>query len=374
MTYESRMACTLHMYDMMGHHLHRLPYAACNWQESIKQPGSMSATVVLERDSWWHGRLWDTLRPWRCLVALQQGERVVHAGPLTDLKWDASARRLDLTVGGGLTLLTKRLVLNRRLKDDWRDGTVLVDEKHPAGNMVLEWRRTWWFAVCCRLIMETKAWGDLPIDLPPLEEPGDKQRTYYSWDLATVADRINDIMNLEGGNEIRFDPVINEDGDLRFKFVAGKPELVTATHQWSAVAPDSRIDLTGISASGASMTNQVWACGGKDDDRTLMCRRTATPRQGTMLMQSANTAHTTVSRLSTLQQHAAGQLAAGWWPVETFELKVGEEHDVHVGDHADLRVQDDYIGDTTLRLKITDIRGDVGDDMLTISACEREEP
>lgn len=361
---------TLHMYTMMGRHLYQLPYTACSWQESLKQPGSMSAQVTLEGDTY-YGRLWDMLRPWKCLVALQRGEWVRHAGPLTDLKWDAASRTLNLTCGGGLTLLTKRLVLRHELKDKWRDRQLKVDEKHPEPNMRLEYRRTWWFAVCARLIMETKQYGDLPIDLPDLEEPGDKQRTYYSWDLATVADRISEIMGLEGGNEIRFDPYLNTAGDLRFQMVCGKPYLVSNEHQWSAVAPNQRIDLVSVSASGAGLTNQVWATAGKDADKTLMCRRTGPIKDGYMLMQSSDTSHTTVSRLGTLQQYAAGQLAAGYWANESFELAVGEEYDIAVGDHADVRVSDDYLGDQLLRLKITDIRGDVSKDMLTVTAVER---
>lgn len=362
--------CTLHAYAITtGEHLYRLPYGSARWQESIKQPGSMSCTVPLSREAK-RLDLWSTLRPWKCMIALQRGHDVVHAGPLTDLQWDAGARTLSLTCGGGMTLLTKRLVLNRQLRDGWRDGTVLVDEKHPAANMTLAWRRTWWWVCICRLILETKQWEDLPIDLPAIEEPGDKQRTYYSWDLATVADRISDIMNLAGGNEVIFEPHLTDDGHLRFQLRAGKPELITATHRWDTVLPDSRVDLESVSGSGANLTNQVWATGGKDDDKTLMCRRTMTPLTGYPLMQSANTSHTTVERLSTLQQHATGQLAAGAWPDETFTLKVGEEWDVHVGDHAVTRFSDDYLGDQTLELKITDISGDTGSDLLTVTCKE----
>ncbi len=409
--------CTVHAYAITtGEHLYRLPYSAAQWQESIKQPGSLSVTVPLSREAK-QLDLWDTLRPWKCLIALQRGRSVIHAGPLTDLQWDAGSRSLSLTCGGGLTLLTTRLVLNSALKDGWRDGTVLVDEEHPAANMTLAWKRTWWWVcivrliletlvlnsalkdgwrdgtvlvdeehpaanmtlawkrtwwwVCIvRLILETKKWQDLPIDLPSIEEPGDKQRTYFSWDLATVADRISDIMNLSGGNEVVFDPYLTPDNHLRFELRAGKPELITTTHRWDTTLPDSRVDLESVSGSGSNLTNQVWATGGKDSDKTLMCRRTATPLAGYGLMQSANTAHTTVERLSTLQQHATGQLANGCWPDETFSLKVGEEWAPHVGDHAITRVDDDYLGSQTLELKVTDISGDTGSDLLTVTCKE----
>lgn len=362
---------TVHLYTMMGKHVTRLPYTACDWTESLKQPGSMNVTLDLSADTVRMG-LWQSLHPWKCMLALQNGLQVKHAGPVTDIQWDAKSRRMQVTCGGGLTLLTKRLVLRHELKTQWRDRQLKVDEKNPEPNMRLEYRRTWWWAICVRLIEETKQWADLPIDLPTVTGPGDKQRTYYSWDLATVADRISDIMGLEGGNELRFDPYIDEEtGDLRFQFVYGTPYLVTAEHQWSAAAPDSRIDLVSVKSAGTALTTQVWATGGKDADKTLICRRTATPDDGYMLMQSSDTSHTTVTRLSTLQQQAQARLAAGYYPTESFELQVGEEYDVHVGDHADVRVSDDWIGDETLNLKITDIHGSVDSDMLTVTAVER---
>ena len=362
--------CTVHVYAITdGTHLYRLPYSAAHWQESIKQPGSLSVTVPLSREAK-RLDLWSTLRPWKCMLALQRGRSVIHAGPLTDLQWDAGSRSLSLTCGGGMTLLTKRLVLNRQLRDGWRDGTVLVDEEHPAANMTLSWRRTWWWVCICRLILETKQWEDLPIDLPAIEEPGGQAAHLLqlgSGDRGRPHQRHHEP---RGGNEVIFEPHLTDDGHLRFQLRAGKPELITATHRWDTVLPDSRVDLESVSGSGANLTNQVWATGGKDSDKTLMCRRTMTPLEGYPLMQSANTSHTTVERLSTLQQHATGQLAAGAWPDETFTLSVGEEWDVHVGDHAITRFSDDYLGDQTLELKITDISGDTGSDLLTVTCKE----
>lgn len=361
---------TVHVYSMTGEHLYRLPYTACQFTESMKAPGSMSVSVDFSKQAQ-RLQLWKTLHPWKCMIALQNGEWVRHAGPVTDIQWDAGNRQLQITAGGGLTLLTKRLVLKSDLNRGWRDGTVIVDEKHPAKNMVMEWRRTWWWVCIVRLIQETKKWGDLPIDLPTIQEPGDKQRTYYSWDLATVADRISDIMNLEGGNECIFEPYLTEDGRLRFNLVIGKPYIVYTRHQWNAIVPGQRVKLTSISSSGTNLCTQVWATGGKDSDKTLMCRKTATPKDGYLLMQAANTSHTTVTRLATLQQHAKAQLSAGYYPTESFTLEVGEEHAVTVGDEADLRVNDDYLGNQLLKLRITDIQGDTNSDWLTLTAVER---
>ena len=55
--------CTLHAYAITtGEHLYRLPYGSARWQESIKQPGSLSVTVPLSREAK-QLDLWSTLRP-----------------------------------------------------------------------------------------------------------------------------------------------------------------------------------------------------------------------------------------------------------------------------------------------------------------------
>lgn len=77
------------------------------------------------------------------------------------------------------------------------------------------------------------------------------------------------------------------------------------------MVPGSRVILSKLDGDGADMTCQAWAVGGKDDDRTLMCRRTTTiPTDvGCMFLQSKDTEHTTVSELRTLQEHALADLA-----------------------------------------------------------------
>lgn len=373
----SRLApLTVHVYEpVTGRHLYRLPYTAADWTESLNQPGSMNVTVDYTRTAARLG-LFESLRCWKALIALQRatngGFEVVHAGPLTDWEWDAENRSLKLTVGGGLTLLTKRLVINHALKDSWRDGSMLLDEKHPAGDMDLTLKGS--YADIARgLTAEAMQWGSLPIGLPATTG-GDRTRTYYAWDLATCADRILDLTSLEHGIEIRFDPRVKPDGSLIFDLHAGN-ELIDNKHQWNAVIPGQRVILSSVAGAGGSMTSQAWLTGGKDGDKTLMCRRTTArlTDQGYLFCQSADTTHTTVSDLKTLQAHALGDLAQGAFPAETYKVKVGEEHHVKVGDHADLRVEDDHLGSRLLRLKITDLSGSADSDWLTLQAQERND-
>jgi hypothetical protein len=72
-----------------------------------------------------------------------------------------------------------------------------------------------------------------------------------------------------------------------------------------------------------------------------------------------------------LRTYARTQAALGAWPSETFEILLGEEYDPHVGDHLDLRAEDDYLGRRLLHLKITDVSGSNDSDWRTIQARER---
>lgn len=362
---------TVHAYDITtGDHLLRLPYTACSWSEAINEPGSMQVTIDYTRTAIKTG-LWDVLRCWRVILAAQRAGRIIHAGPLTDYEWDAENRSLRLTCGGGLTLLTKRLVIGRDLNAAWNDRTVLVDEQHPAGDMDLTLKGSW-ADIIRGLTAEALQWGDLPISLPAIQG-GDQSRTYYAWDLATTADRITDITKLDDAPELRLDPIERDDGGIAYRLNLIRDED-QPTHTWTAIAPGQRITYTGVTGDGANMTTQTWLTGGKDNDKTLICRRTAPmlEQTGVMHLMTADTTHTTISDMTTLQQAAIADLAQHAFPAETHKLKAGEEHDIHAGDHIDVTVEDDLLGLRTLHLKATGVDGSADTDWQTIQAQERQ--
>lgn len=362
---------SMHVFDAVtGEHVMRIPYTACSWSDSLNREGGMDVTIDYTAEAIQSG-LGSVLTEWAHIIALvddHNGTRtVIHAGPLTGHDWDAEHRQLALSVGGGLTLLTKRLVLSRRLRDTWRDMPVLVDETHPAGDMALRCAGSW-RDIAIRLILETLAWDPLPITVPQILNDGAYARTYYAWDLATVADRLTELTMLEDGLEIRFDPYVDEQGRLFFGLIAAH-DLAGAPLRLDATLPDVRCRLLGVSADGSALTTQVWLTGGKDGDKTLMCRRSVAK---TPLLQTSDTSHTTVERMATLQQHALGALATHAWCDEAYKLAIGCEHPVRPGDALDVRVSDDWLGVTRLRLKVTDVSGTADSDWVTVTAQTRE--
>ena len=362
---------SMHVFDAVtGEHVMRIPYTACSWSDSLNREGGMDVTIDYTAEAIQSG-LGSVLTEWAHIIALvddHNGTRtVIHAGPLTGHDWDAEHRQLALSVGGGLTLLTKRLVLSRRLRDTWRDMPVLVDETHPAGDMALRCAGSW-RDIAIRLILETLAWDPLPITVPQILNDGAYARTYYAWDLATVADRLTELTMLEDGLEIRFDPYVDEQGRLFFGLIAAH-DLAGAPLRLDATLPDVRCRLLGVSADGSALTTQVWLTGGKDGDKTLMCRRSVAK---TPLLQTSDTSHTTVERMATLQQHALGALATHAWCDEAYKLAIGCEHPVRPGDALDVRVSADWLGGPRLRLKVTDVSGTADSDWVTVTAQTRE--
>jgi hypothetical protein len=370
------------VFGPLGDPMFRLPYTAAQWSDSINEPGSLSVDVDYSREalsipSGFH----DLLKLWGVIIAAHRydpasdSEDVKHAGPLVDYHWDHDGRKLSLSCGGGWSLTSTRLVLNHALDDGWVDGDVLVDEEHPAGAWALTLTGSY-SDIARGLVAEAMKWGALPITLPPVEG-GTNTRTYNGYDVSKTSDRLDDLAKLADGNEIRFDPRIKPDGTLTFD-LRSHPEIVDhawlegkALGAWHADVPGQRIVLSSVDGKGSGMTNQVYAIGGKHGDKTVMARVTDKHSMLPLLIQSADTTHTTATELKTLRQYAQSGVAYGAYPDETYSLAVGEDYPVKPGDWADVWVEDDFLGGRMLELKITDVDGSADSDWLSIQARER---
>ena len=338
-----------------GSYRGRLPYTALSWSDSINEDGSVSATLPLYADP-------DLLRPYGSVLAAVSGDRVLHAGYVTQAQ--RSGQSWLVSGGGGGTILEKRLVLNHRLASSWRDGYVLVDEENPAGDWPLALRGSYSDLVS-GLLSETIKWGSLPIVPAPLEG-GRHERSYCSYDLATVRQRIAEIGELEDGPEIRFDPEIGG-GRLSFR-QRTSPEIVDSRWRWNAEVPGSPVALGDMDADGSAMCSQCFAAGGKDEDRLLVARASSSrlTEAGWPVTQVADTSHSSVSELPTLQSYARAAVLVGDDQQRTWGLRVRADVPVAVGDWADVRT-----ASGVLALKVTDVSGSAGSGVLTVQCRER---
>lgn len=358
----------LHVFSgLTGAHVCRLSASACSWSDSLNECGSLQATVADGGGD----EVAASLSPYRSVAAAVEGSEVLHAGYVTQVSRDRAAGTIEVTAGGGATVLSKRLVLNYRLNGSWRDGQVLIDEDAPPAEWVLTANGSYSDLIRA-LILETKKWGPLPI-VAAAATGGNKTRTWRGWDMATVLDRIQDIGDLENGPEWRFDPVLDDDWRLTFRQVtsADGGELVGCTWRWNTVVPGQGVALSREDSDGEDMASECYAIGGREEDRLLVARATggAIAREGWPVLQKADTAHQQVSILATLRSYARAALAAGDSPQLCADVEVPASWRVRVGDHADVRVGPGAGG--VLALKVTDVRGSMGSATQTVGCRAR---
>lgn len=357
-------AIELHAFNgKTGAHITRLAGSSASWSDNINEAGTITATVRGGKE------LRDVLREYGAIIAAVSGSRVMHAGYITRSKRDLANGTWSVDAGGGLTILDKRLVMNYALKSSWRDGTVLIDEEHPPGSWVLRLRGTY-RDVVRGLIAETMKYGALPITLPAVQGGSAHDITYNGWDLAKVSERIGDIGDRDDGPEIRLDPTLTPTWDLKFELKVAT-EIVDRRWTWNPLEPRSRVTLGDEDMDGEAMCTECYAIGGKDEDRMLVARAsgTALTNRGWPTLQVANTQHSTVSVLATLQSYAKADIATGDAPQRSQSILAGIEKEVHVGDWADVRVGPED-GDV-MAYKVVGVKGSTDSDMQTIECRER---
>lgn len=353
-------------HGVTGAHLGRLEATSISWSESISEEGSLRAEVRLLPG------VRDMLRPYGTIVAAMDGADVVHAGYVVSATPDPGSGTVDVSAGDGWTIFRKRLVLNRALASSWADGTVVIDEDNPPGDWVLHLSGTY-SDIARGLVAEAMAWGELPYELPPVDGGSDHERTYNSWDFATVAERLGDLADLDGGPEIRFDPSVDEAWRLSFALRAAD-EVVDSRWRWNACVPGQSVSLSAIDSDGSGMCSQAYFIGGGEDDSNLMTRATsdALTSAGWPLLQIANTEHSSVSVLATLQSYAAAEVAAGDSVQETFGLRVPATLRVRPGDWADVRLPENaWDGGGPAELKVVDVSGDASSDRIDVQLRRR---
>lgn len=338
-----------------------LKYSSLSWSDSINSDGSLDATVL--------GSSVDNYRdilPYGTILAAVQGERIFHAGYVKHHSYSAQNDSYGITCGGCLAVLEKRLVINRALSYSSWNKVVTIDEDNPPGEWILHAKGSYADLIAA-LIKETIAQaGPLPIRVAG-SEGGDHERNWKCWELATVAQRIQDIGDLENGDEYRFDPHI-EDGNLYFQQRTA-PEIADNYWQFVADAQGSQVELSDRDVDGDRLCYECYATGGRDEDRLLTALIYGREiSEDCPALQIADTSHSSVSELGTLQGYASAIVALGSRLPETTGIKVPRSTKCLIGDNVDIGYHN-----KTYRYRITDISGSADSEMLELSLAERYE-
>lgn len=353
-----------------GARLETLPASAWSWRRQVSGAGSLEVTVPWTAGL--EGRsLREELAPWRTTLAVTDtvSRRVVAAGVVYARKWDADAQVLTVSCEDLWALLKRRLVLDPSL-DSYSGGQVTgKDGVYPGAWMT---RLTGTLPSIARDLVDLAlSAGALPVVLPQ-RQAGRSVRTYVGPDLATVADRLEDLTGVIDGPELIFDPRLEEGGTgLSWHMLTGSPELVGATHSWDARRRAVPLVDLSVDEDASDMVGDSWARGGSQDDQTLIAHHHDRwlEGRGWPLLQAADTSHSTVSDLTTLAGWARTPTVMRARSTEVVSLKARRTDEagyalgdaVAPGDHVRLRHDDPYLGFGTISLKVLEVSGDEGE-------------
>ncbi|WP_172121396.1 hypothetical protein [Actinomyces faecalis] len=353
-----------------GARLEALPASGWSWRRQVSGAGALEVTVPWSRGL--AGRsLREELAPWRTTLAVTDtaSRRVVAAGVVYARRWDADTQTLKVSCEDLWALLKRRLVLSPAL-DSYSGGQVAGRDGtypppwtvHMSGTLP---------SIARDLVGLALSAGTLPVVLPQ-KQAGGSVRTYLGPDLATVADRLEDLTGVIDGPEIVFDPRLADGGtSLSWHMLTGSPELVSGEHSWDArrrAVP--LIDLS-VEEDASDMVGDSWARGGSQDDQTLIAHHHDRwlEGRGWPLLQAADTSHSTVSDLTTLAGWARTPTVVRARSTEVVSLRARRTDEsgyalgdaVLPGDHVRLRHDDPYLGSGTIVLKVLETSGDEGE-------------
>lgn len=300
--------------------------------------------------------------PWRASILIGHVSDLLPEvtawcfGPITDppstdrIALDGTAQAVDTLTGAGL-----REILKHRIYTGGVDYTGDVDKVKAAIGQFEGMS----LGTIQSLLVEAatqRRGGRLPVSFAMSQREtglGDKgrQRTYEGFNVANcdIDKLISEISNVKDGPDLMLRPRLVVDigehvvcdvvhGTSRSTNIPQARQLV-----WDTTAPAGPINSLKIVSDAGSVVNRIWATGaGEGQGIAMQVRESdALLQQGYPLLEAVHTSQST-TRLETLAEHAAGQLASRSAPTVQVELSVQADHPSslvgawHVGDRVQL--------------------------------------
>lgn len=350
-----------------GRRLVQLPASAGTVRAVLNDEGEVTCTIPLRAEGV-RDRTREVLaavEPWRTFLAFQAGERLVEAGPVVAHEYDDRTGEVAVKAVGMFGLMRHRLVINA--------GASQVQKSS------LNYSGLSLGTIGKRIVQRSlqNPGGDLPLVLPA-DVAGDHVRNYPGYEFATVAQRLADLSDVEGGPEFAFEPRFTTDRlGVEWVMRAGT-DTDPLLHQigdawvWDLTTASALAGLS-VTRDGANRTNSVYVTG-QGMDESIKVARAATSAEwsrGYPLLEAAYS-HSTVTRQSTLDRHATAYRQQGSRPWATWRLTVmrdtypslaqyrcGDWVAVHVADHP-------YLADGVYRSRIAALTASLASPTVTL--------
>lgn len=354
-----------------------LPALAGTWSEGVNDAGDLSCTVSLRNPAVRRLDLYSSAAVGKAFLAAVEGDTILQAGPIWDHDYDRDAGKLTLRAAGLLSYFDHRLVLpvlEGRLPSDSTTDTRFMpaapsDPDYPWPTDT----RSSWQGIIVQLFEQALSWpsGEVPLTLPAVI-PGDRQRAYVGAELASVAERIRELTQLENGPEVRLTPQwLPDRTGISWVAEIGTPEqpLLFSTLARAFYIGNAKSSVRGlrVNINGTRMATDAYASGGRSIGKALVSVSTneALLDAGYPVLQAVDSSRQTVQDLETLQSYSDEMVRRGAWPTSGWSFS----HDTTVrpylasfraGDFADARVIDDlYLPKGTTPMRILRRSGDL---------------
>lgn len=333
-----------------GRRITQIPVAGGTWTTALRQTGAIEVQIPLDADDFREQErtitgglvlpfvlpavltadapVWrpgDHLReeflsaidPARCFMAVLEGDQVIEAGPIWVHKIDETSTVLTVRAAGLRSAFDHRIVMGLVA-----DGTAAAAWSQEYTGTLASIARD----LIALLMSHTN--GALPIDLPDAIA-GEHTRTYYGYDLGTVGQRIDELMNVDGGPDIAFEPYITPDRlGIRWRLRAGT-EADPLLHQvgpdwiWDATVPQGSVHGIGVTRDASRMASRAWVTGSGSQSALLVeyADDDSLTSRGWPMLESSEARHTVEER-TTAASWARGNLSGQVRPWATWTASV----------------------------------------------------
>lgn len=241
---------------------------------------------------------------------------IAQAGPVWSYHFDDHTRVLSVQGSGIGGMFSRRVTRNSA------GTTAIVDASQDLSYSNLSLR-----AIMGKLVSDNMAqtYGALPITTSNLTETGTNTRTYYGYDLKSLADNMRDLANVDQGPEFEFSPAFTSaQNAVTWSLNVGSPTLgdQASNGVWDYGGSLSTIDVD-VNAS-VSPVSRVWVKG-TGSERALLTgyyQDTTQAASGYPLLDYVDGSHTNASVQTTLDGWAKADQVAYSAPFETWKCGV----------------------------------------------------
>jgi hypothetical protein len=338
-----------------------LPVSSVDFSRALNAPGKATLTVPLANDPM-KGQSWDVIQPWRILVYIQRGTRLVFGGPL--VTWSVDMEREEMTLNcEGLWSYYRRRCVNMRSGRydpaytptearyvDWDQADIVysllrtqADRPDDTGGEAVEIGRG-----PDALVFD---WAGQVEDEKPVPGRGVMQptgvtrtRSYYWYEYKNVGEAVEQMAAVIQGFNFRIDHYWNGS-----EIVNHFKVLYPASGEVSGLELEHGVncDVTAVTGDGTNMLTQGRTTGAGEGSQTLIAYSQDSETENALWTRvprmEAVESHMDVTRVATLQAHADRMVREGSKQVVVPQVRLHPDafpavEDVNVGQVVGVRV------------------------------------